>query len=130
MIIDEPTDRQLEIVEFIAHHLEDEGCAPTIREIGDAFDITSTHGVDDHLKAIARKRLIDRGEKGKARQLRIMRQGWFWLKARKGYEPPAAIRDLAKRVAKAISMLERAGTCGYILEVDDVISVLKGVQAA
>lgn len=125
---DEPTDRQLEILEFIAHHIEDEACAPTIREIGDAFDIISTHGVDDHLKLLARKGLLERGAKGLARQLRVTARGWRWLKAKRGYEPPAAVKDLAKRVAAAIRMLERAGEPGYTLEVDDVIGVLRGTH--
>ncbi len=54
------TDRQLEVLRFIARQIEDAGYPPTIREIGEALDIRSTNGVNDHLKALERKGFLTR----------------------------------------------------------------------
>ena len=54
------TDRQLEVLRFIARQIDDAGYPPTIREIGEALDIRSTNGVNDHLKALERKGYLSR----------------------------------------------------------------------
>jgi repressor LexA len=54
------TDRQLEVLRFIAHQIDDAGYPPTIREIGEALEIRSTNGVNDHLKALERKGYLTR----------------------------------------------------------------------
>jgi len=54
------TDRQLEVLRFIARQIEEAGYPPTIREIGEALDIRSTNGVNDHLKALERKGFLAR----------------------------------------------------------------------
>jgi repressor LexA len=54
------TDRQLEVLRFIARQIEERGYPPTIREIGEALDIRSTNGVNDHLKALERKGYLSR----------------------------------------------------------------------
>ncbi len=56
----ELTDRQREVLRFIAREIEDRGYPPTIREIGEALDIASTNGVNDHLKALERKGFLQR----------------------------------------------------------------------
>ena len=56
----QPTDRQLEVLRFIATEIEARGYPPTIREIGVALDIASTNGVNDHLKALERKGYLQR----------------------------------------------------------------------
>ena len=58
--MDALTDRQLEVLRFIARQIEDNGYPPTIREIGEALDIRSTNGVNDHLKALERKGFLTR----------------------------------------------------------------------
>jgi repressor LexA len=58
--MNELTDRQLEVLRFIARQIEDAGYPPTIREIGEALDIRSTNGVNDHLKALERKGFLTR----------------------------------------------------------------------
>ena len=60
--MDELTDRQKEILQFIVRESEDRGFPPTIREIGEEMDIKSTNGVNDHLKALERKGYLTRGE--------------------------------------------------------------------
>lgn len=60
--MDELTDRQKEILNFIVRESENRGFPPTIREIGEEMDIRSTNGVNDHLKALERKGYLTRGE--------------------------------------------------------------------
>lgn len=54
------TDRQKQIYEFIREKIEKRGYGPTVREIGQAFDISSPNGVMCHLKALEKKGLIKR----------------------------------------------------------------------
>src|SRR5262249_30529034 len=54
------TDRQREIYDFIRDKIESRGYGPTVREIGQAFDIKSPNGVMCHLKALEKKGLIIR----------------------------------------------------------------------
>jgi repressor LexA len=60
--MDDLTDRQKEILNFILRTSEERGFPPTIREIGEQMDIRSTNGVNDHLKALERKGFLTRGE--------------------------------------------------------------------
>jgi repressor LexA len=64
------TERQKEIYEFIRLKIETRGYGPTVREIGDQFDIKSPNGVMCHLKALEKKGLIKReGRSARAIQL-------------------------------------------------------------
>lgn len=54
------TKRQEEILEFILHYVEGEGYPPSIREIGQKFEIGSLRGVTVHLDALERKGYISR----------------------------------------------------------------------
>lgn len=56
------TKRQREIYDFIRDKIESRGYGPTVREIGEAFEIQSPNGVMCHLKALVKKRLILRKE--------------------------------------------------------------------
>lgn len=58
---DMPTARQMEIYSFIRDKIYSRGFGPTVREIGQAFDIRSPNGVVCHLKALEKKHLITRG---------------------------------------------------------------------
>jgi repressor LexA len=60
--MEELTERQKEILQFICRETEMRGFPPTIREIGEEMDIRSTNGVNDHLKALERKGFLLRGE--------------------------------------------------------------------
>ncbi|MCP4625990.1 MAG: transcriptional repressor LexA [bacterium] len=61
------TRRQKEIFEYIEKMITEVGKSPTIREIGEKFNISSTNGVRSHLEAlikkgyIRRQKLISRG---------------------------------------------------------------------
>lgn len=64
------TDRQREIYEFIREKIDNRGFGPTVREIGEGFDIKSPNGVMCHLKALEKKGLIKRtGFRARAIQL-------------------------------------------------------------
>lgn len=54
------TDRQKEVLDVIVKFMVEHEMAPTLREIGDAIDIRSTNGVDDHLRALIRKGWVSR----------------------------------------------------------------------
>lgn len=55
------TQRQSEIFEFLKQRIGS-GLPPTVREIGDRFGIRSPNGVMCHLRALEKKRLIERNE--------------------------------------------------------------------
>src|SRR5919108_3966641 len=52
------TERQREIYDFIRSKIESRGYGPTVREIGQGFNIRSPNGVMCHLKALEKKGLI------------------------------------------------------------------------
>ena len=54
------TERQREVYEFIRERIKSRGYGPTVREIGQNFDISSPNGVMCHLKALEKKGLISR----------------------------------------------------------------------
>lgn len=49
------TERQAEVLAAIKWHWREQGCPPTVREIGDAIGIPFTNGVICHLKSLAKK---------------------------------------------------------------------------
>ncbi len=55
------TARQQEVLSFIEDCIGSGGFPPTLREIGQALNIRSTNGVNDHLKALTRKGFLRRG---------------------------------------------------------------------
>lgn len=59
-LMDQLTERQLEVYEFIRDKIQSRGYGPTVREIGEHFDIKSPNGVMCHLKALEKKGLIIR----------------------------------------------------------------------
>jgi repressor LexA len=54
------TKRQKSVYEFIRDKIRNRGYGPTVREIGENFDISSPNGVMCHLKALEKKGLITR----------------------------------------------------------------------
>src|ERR1700730_347365 len=60
MSFDQLTTRQREVVDFVQDKIVNRGYAPTVREIGDNFRISSPNGVMCHLKALEKKGLITR----------------------------------------------------------------------
>ena len=66
---DQLTQRQRDILDFIASSIDRRGYPPTLREIGEHFGIRSTNGVSDHLKALEKKGFLAR-EDLKSRAMR------------------------------------------------------------
>jgi repressor LexA len=61
LVVSRPlTERQKAILSFIIEAIQARGFPPTLREIGHAFSIRSTKGVNDHLAALERKGEIRR----------------------------------------------------------------------
>lgn len=69
-IMDQLTERQQEIYRFVRDKIRNRGYGPTVREIGEAFDIRSPNGVVCHLKALEKKGLITR-EKNRSRAIEL-----------------------------------------------------------
>jgi len=65
------TERQREIYDFIRDKIENRGYGPTVREIGEAFEIQSPNGVMCHLKALVKKGLINRQDRS-ARAIQLV----------------------------------------------------------
>jgi repressor LexA len=60
MSLDQLTSRQREVYEFIRDKIRNRGYGPTVREIGEEFEISSPNGVMCHLKALEKKGIISR----------------------------------------------------------------------
>lgn len=69
-----PTPRQRQVLALLRIQPQ-----PSIRELGELLGVTSTNAVADHIKALARKGLVERA-KGKARSVRLTRLGARWLR--------------------------------------------------
>lgn len=105
------TERQQEILDFIKHAIHEQGFPPTLREIGKAFGIRSTKGVNDHLAALERK--------GKIRRHAELSRGIEVV----GLAPPAAEVDqipLIGRIAAGSPVLAAEN-------VEDTFSLDKGL---
>jgi SOS regulatory protein LexA len=66
------TERQQRVLDYIRDRIENRGYGPTVREIGDEFDIRSPNGVACHLKALEKKGLILR-EANRSRAIQLTR---------------------------------------------------------
>lgn len=60
MSLDQLTTRQRDVLDFISAKINGRGYGPTVREIGEQFEINSPNGVMCHLKALEKKGLITR----------------------------------------------------------------------
>jgi repressor LexA len=60
MSLDSLTHRQKQVYEFIRDKIRNRGYGPTVREIGEYFEIASPNGVMCHLKALEKKGIIVR----------------------------------------------------------------------
>ena len=62
----ELSQRQADVLDFIATTIESRGLPPSYREIGDALGIASTNGVSDHVKALIKKGFLKKQEPRRA----------------------------------------------------------------
>jgi len=68
------TERQQEVYDFIEEKIQERGYGPTVREIGQRFDIKSPNGVMCHLQALVKKGLIRR-EPNMSRAISVLGPG-------------------------------------------------------
>jgi len=73
MSLEQPSEIQLRIYDFIVNYMRGEGMPPTNREIGREMKIASTGHVDYHLSMLEKKGLISRQPK-KSRGIKLIRQ--------------------------------------------------------
>jgi len=64
------TRRQASIMDWIVMYVQEADVPPSVREIGRRFDIRSTNGVSDHLRALERKGWVSNKE-GNHRSVRL-----------------------------------------------------------
>ncbi len=72
-VMDQLTDRQKAVYEFIREKIQNRGYGPTVREIGEDFGISSPNGVMCHLRALEKKGLIKRSP-NKSRAIELTRE--------------------------------------------------------
>jgi repressor LexA len=114
------TDRQQQVLDFIAASITERGYPPTLREIGERLGIRSTNGVNDHLKALEKKGYLAR-EDLKSRALRPI--GHIGL----GTPTPAAVNDalsLGEDLVE-IPLIGRVAAGQPILAVENVEDTVK-----
>ncbi len=76
MTNDNLTLKQKEVLKFIYEQIRFKHFAPTIREIGEHFGLSSTGTVRDHLAALVRKGYIRMAE-GKSRAIELVKEALF-----------------------------------------------------
>ncbi len=72
-VLDQLTKRQAAVYDFIRDKIVNRGYGPTVREIGERFEISSPNGVMCHLKALEKKGMIRRSP-NKSRAIELTRQ--------------------------------------------------------
>lgn len=70
------TPREVETLAFIEEFIDDNGWAPTVREIGAGLGLGSTSSVYDLLEALERKDRIRRGKGPSQSRSRAIRLHW------------------------------------------------------
>lgn len=70
---DSLTDKQRKVYDFIREKIHGRGYGPTVREIGEKFEISSPNGVMCHLRALEKKGLIKRSP-NKSRAIELTRE--------------------------------------------------------
>ncbi|PJA45410.1 repressor LexA [Candidatus Uhrbacteria bacterium CG_4_9_14_3_um_filter_50_9] len=68
------TKKQAEVLTFIKNHIEDEGYAPSYREIADHFGLSSPATIHAHVQALIEKGLITNGDDGEARSIELVEE--------------------------------------------------------
>lgn len=63
--------RQRQILDFLKQFIQQEGSAPTLRQIAEAIGVSSLATVHEHLEALENKKLIKR-KKGKTRAIELL----------------------------------------------------------
>lgn len=103
-----PSPRQADTLAYVADYILRRGIAPTVREIAEGIGVSSTNGVIDHLRALARKRYIMQST-GYPRDIQIL----VWPPADlSAYGPETHIQ----RMRQMLAVAEGPRTCGVCAE--------------
>jgi sulfur relay (sulfurtransferase) DsrC/TusE family protein len=94
-----PTDRQFRVLQFLRDYIAKNQYAPSYREIIAGLKMNSTNAVDDHLRRLERRGLIERLQKdtGRARALAVTERGHALLEGRPMPEPEPSEADIMRR---------------------------------
>ncbi len=68
------TKKQAEILSFIRSQIQDNGYAPSYREIAEHFGLSSPATVHQHVQSLAEKGMVSLGEDGTARSIGLIDQ--------------------------------------------------------
>ncbi len=71
------TKKQTEILRYIKSHLQDNGYAPSYREIGEYFGLSSPATIHSHIQTLVEKGEIQIGEEGEARSIELVQSEPF-----------------------------------------------------
>ena len=97
------TPRQTEILELIRHWVRNEGRPPTRADICAAFGFSSPNAAESHLKALARKGVIEM-EEGRARGIRLVDDGLPIIGRVAAGSPMLAAENVERRIPVNPSM--------------------------
>ncbi|MBI3898832.1 MAG: transcriptional repressor LexA [Gammaproteobacteria bacterium] len=112
--MDSLTHRQTEIYDFIRRHMAEHGRPPTRPEICLAFGFGSQNAADDHLKALARKGVIELIP-GAARGIRLKQAGLAIIGRVAAGQPILAEENIEARVNVDMTLFKPAAD--YLLRV-------------
>jgi len=68
------TKKQNDVLQYIKDHIQDSGYAPSYREIGDHFGLSSPSTIHGHVQALVEKGMIRIGDDGEARSIELVPQ--------------------------------------------------------
>jgi len=109
------TPRQQEILDFIRNTLEVLGAPPTRAEIAQAFGFASPNAAEEHIKALAKKGVINL-EPGSARGIRLVEQlGLPLIGSVAAGSPILAVENIQQRYQLDASLF--APKADYLLKV-------------
>lgn len=109
----ELTDKQDQVLKYIVKAIKEKGFPPTIREIGDQFNITAK-GAYDHLKAIEKKGYL-KTSKNQSRAIELLRPN-----GSESIPSKATSIPLLGRVAAGVPILAEENVEDYISVPDDL----------
>jgi repressor LexA len=109
------TPRQEEVLEFILETLQGRGYPPSVRDICEAFGLSSTRGALRHLEALEKKGYISRDPGARAIQVRDAFRGAAEYLPLVGEVPAGPLRHASEEVEEWMPVPARWGGEGRFL---------------
>jgi len=131
------TRKQSDVLDFIKKYIRDHGFPPTVREIGAGLDLSSPATVFVHLKNLAEKGYIKKGE-AKNRTLELLVDNEYLTKSDKAIDVPflgkvaagspiEALENRYETFALPVEFIPRNKEV-FVLEVSGDSMINKGIQ--